>query len=436
MKRLNKNAVIIALAVLLCVSLGANAVLAVRERRMATHMIMQHQREMTDVVAAMADIEINLSKLLIASGAAQSVSLLGETALLAQHVESGLARLPLNVQTAAEAMKFAGQMGQYTMALVTQVSSGGMISSEDERQLEDMMTACRQLNEHLVQVEERMYAQPLTEGAAPAQENVQSWPAQEGDSAIEYPSLIYDGPFSDGRQQGEAKGLTGERVTREQAREAAARYAGVTADRVRDGADSGGQFEAFGFVADTPDGMLSVQVTGQGAHLLWMVPEQAEFAMRRTVEECLENARVYLADQGFGQMEVCFVQEYDGMVVANFASVQDGVLLYPDQVKVQVSMDSGRVVGAECTQYLMNHIRREGLEPELTVEEARELISQRLNVRTQRLCVIPEETGERLCWGFEGTFAGADYWVFIDAMTGETAQILRVVDTQDGETAV
>lgn len=76
MKRLNKNAVIIALAVLLCVSLGANAVLAVRERRMATHMIMQHQREMTDVVAAMADIEINLSKLLIASGAAQSVSLL------------------------------------------------------------------------------------------------------------------------------------------------------------------------------------------------------------------------------------------------------------------------------------------------------------------------------------------------------------------------
>ena len=84
----------------------------------------------------------------------------------------------------------------------------------------------------------------------------------------------------------------------------------------------------------------------------------------------------------------------------------------------------------------MNHIRHEGLEPELTVEEARELISQRLNVRTQRLCVIPEETGERLCWGFEGTFAGADYWVFIDAMTGETAQILRVVDTQDGETAV
>lgn len=125
-----------------------------------------------------------------------------------------------------------------------------------------------------------------------------------------------------------------------------------------------------------------------------------------------------------------------GWFVANFASVQDGVLLYPDQVKVQVSMDSGRVVGAECTQYLMNHIRREGLEPELTVEEARELISQRLNVRTQRLCVIPEETGERLCWGFEGTFAGVDYWVFIDAMTGETAQILRVVDTQDGETAV
>ena len=430
-----KNALLAALAVMLCLSVAVNGVLSVHIRELNTRLSMQRQREINDIVAAMADIEVNLSKLLIASGATQSVSLLGETALLAQHVESGLSRLPLGAQTAAEAMKFAGQMGQYTMTLAAQVSGGSMITSDDERQLEGMMAACRQLNEHLMRMGEGIYAEPLAYDAANVPDGP-GWPLEEGDSAIPYPSLIYDGPFSDGRQEGEAKGLTGERFTRRMAREAAARYAGVTADHVRDGADSGGRFEAFGFVADTPDGQLSVQVTGQGGHLLWMVPEQAEFAARRTQQECLESARVYLADVGFGQMEPCFVQAYDGMVVANFAGVQDGVLLYPDQVKVQVSMDSGRVVGAECTQYLMNHHLRDGLTPSIEQEQAREMLSQRLTVRASRLCLIPQEDGERLCWGFEGEFSGAAYWVFVDAHTGETAQILRVVNTQDGEAAV
>ena len=54
------------------------------------------------------------------------------------------------------------------------------------------------------------------------------------------------------------------------------------------------------------------------------MPENAEFAQRRGEEECLQNAKVYLADVGFGEMEPCFVQQYDGMAVANFAAVQDG----------------------------------------------------------------------------------------------------------------
>lgn len=85
----------------------------------------------------------------------------------------------------------------------------------------------------------------------------------EGQSAIEYPSLIYDGPFSDGRTDGKTLGLTGERLTRQQAREAAARYAGVTASQVTDAADSGGRFEAFGFTADTPTGRLPCRLRGR-----------------------------------------------------------------------------------------------------------------------------------------------------------------------------
>ena len=441
MKRIRmtrKNVLIACLGAALCVSLSANAYLGSRRRQLHAQLAGERQRELSDVVAAMADIEVNLQKLMIASGAAQSAELLGETALLAQHVESGLSRLPMRYEAAADAMKFAGQMGQYAMHLAVRMSDGGMLSTGDEAQLGSMLTACRALNAHLSDVGERLYSEPVIEAGSTYGEEAMSWPEEAiaGESTIEYPSLIFDGPFSDGRQQGPPRGLTGERAARETCRQAAARYAGVTADRVRDAADSGGIFEAFGFTADTPAGRVNVQVTGVGAHLLWMMPEQAEYAVKRTQEECLKNAQVYLADMGFGMMEPCFVQQYDGMVVANFAAVQDGVLLYSDQVKVQISMDSGAVVGAECSQYWMNHVSRRELEPKIDEAEAAQMLSDRLTVRQSRLCVIPEESGERLCWGFEGTFGSNRYWVFVDARTGEAAQILQVAETEAGETVI
>ena len=124
------------------------------------------------------------------------------------------------------------------------------------------------------------------------------------------------------------------------------------------------------------------------------------------------------------------------MVVANFAAVQDSVTLYPDQVKVQVSMESGRVVGAECSQYLANHTRRTEITPTVDAARAREMVSPKLTIQSERLCVIPQDAGETLCWGFACTDGAADYWVFVNARTGETEQLLRVITTEQGEAAL
>ena len=409
-------------ALLFVLSLSANAAQAAEARALRLHVEMEQQRNMAEVVGAMADIEVNLQKLLLASGARQSAELLGETALLAQHLEGGLARLPAEDSGTGDAMKFAGQMGDYIMTLASQVSGGGMLSTRDEKQLEGLLAACQGLNAHLVSAAQE------SGGAA--------LPDEENESAIPYPSLIYDGPFSDGRTEQTPRALTGGRITREQARMAAARYAGADEEKIREAADSGGIFEAFGFSADTPDGRVSVQVTGQGGHLLWMMPESAEFEEQVSQEACLAYAQAWLEEMGFGRMERCFVQQYDGMVVANFAAVQEGVLLYPDQVKLQMSMATGRVVGAECSQYLMNHERRNGLVPAMTQEQAREMLTSRLQADEGRLCVIPADAGERLCWEFRGTFMGETYYAYIDAETGEAAEILRVARTAQGETAI
>ena len=72
-ERKGAQVMLAALTVMLCLSIGASGVFRLREANVRREMAMQQQREMADVIAAMADIEVNLSKLLIASGARQSV---------------------------------------------------------------------------------------------------------------------------------------------------------------------------------------------------------------------------------------------------------------------------------------------------------------------------------------------------------------------------
>ena len=84
----------------------------------------------------------------------------------------------------------------------------------------------------------------------------------------------------------------------------------------------------------------------------------------------------------------------------------------------------------------MNHTSRGELTPKLEAATAQQALSPRLQVQKSRLCVIPTDSGEKLCWEFQGRFSGAEYYAYVDAQTGEPAQILRVEQTQDGQTAI
>ncbi len=123
---------------------------------------------------------------------------------------------------------------------------------------------------------------------------------------------------------------------------------------------------------------------------------------------------------------------FDGFLTVNFAPVQDGVVLYPDLVKVQMSMETGMPVGLEAANYLANHVERRLDAPALSVEEARARLNPALDVGHGRLCVIPLDGGEALCYEFAASLDGADYLVYIDAATGEERNIYRLVKDADG----
>ena len=106
-------------------------------------------------------------------------------------------------------------------------------------------------------------------------------------------------------------------------------------------------------------------------------------------------------------------------------------LILSGGIATVLCMASGEVVGMESSGYLMNHVKRTELTPILSEDEARKLVSGRLEITASRLCVIPQHQAERLCWEFCGTYEDNEYRVYIDAQTGEEADVLMMIH-QDG----
>ena len=137
----------------------------------------------------------------------------------------------------------------------------------------------------------------------------------------------------------------------------------------------------------------------------------------------------YAEKLGFHDMRTVWSSSADGECVVNLAPVQDGVVLYPDLVKVKLSESDSRVIGFDATHYAFNHKPRELASPALTSQQAESRLSVP-PVREGRLALIPMRgTKEALCFEFECE-SGGTYFVYIDALTGKEANILYVIDSE------
>ncbi len=389
-------------------------------------------------------IGLKLRKAPVATDVENQVELLTGISRQADGVVSGLAALPLSHVAMSDTLKFCNQLSEYSLGLALRVASGARLDDAQVQQLEQLESQCSLLLGQFVTARDTMLRESLRLTGTPdvfyaAAQTVERPFEQvaDEDNGMDYPSMIYDGAFSDARHNGQPKALGNTRISAEQAIAIAVDFVGR--DRVQNAEpapESGGALPSYGVTLTLTDGtVLNADVTRQGGKMLWLMPEHAAFAPSLTLEECTKAALDFLAQRGYGDMEANHYQVYDGLAVINFVAVQDGVLLYPDLVKVQVRMDTGEVVGLESNNYLMHHIRRTELTPVLSAGEAMARVSERLDAQEARLCVIPYRDSERLCYEVPGTYEGQSYRVYIDAATGEEVQVLVIVDSTDGRMA-
>jgi germination protein YpeB len=394
-------------------------------------------------ISQLQSMEVKMNKLLVSGTPQTGVTLLSDLSRQAGEVQNNLTILPLSHSAMEPTVKFASQVGDYTNTLVLKVANGTPLNDTDIQQISQLLANCVLLSGQLQAAQQQMIAQSMRYTAENPvfyeDMSAQARPMEQvgdKDKGIDYPTMIYDGAFSDARHMGAPQGLPQGDVTKEQALEIAKAFVGTErVTGVIEAAAIQGAIPAWGVTVTIPDDTITVEVTRQGGKVLWMMPERAEFTQTLSVDQCKEKAKAFLLNRGFGEMLDSYYQVYNGLAVINYAAVQDNVLLYPDLVKVQVRMDTGDIVGFEGNNYWMNHRQRELEKPKVTEAEARDMVSSRLEILQTRLCVIPFRGTEKLCYEFSATWDNSQYLVYIDALTGEETDILKVIESETGPLA-
>ena len=208
------------------------------------------------------DVDVSLSKLSAASSPRQSVLLLGDVWRSTGSAGAAMALLPLSHADSCEMSQFIARCGDYAHALMGRVLQGRALTAEDTKQLQEMRAACGRIRQ--------VAGEAIQSGDYVAPDNVDGgcYERSQSEAAIsEYPTLIYDGPFSESAENQAPQSEPKERITAQQAK--------MRAERLFPGAKIGeptyvpGSLPVYELTIRTADrGEVSLSLTEQGGELL------------------------------------------------------------------------------------------------------------------------------------------------------------------------
>lgn len=338
--------------------------------------------------------------------------------------------------------KFLSQSSDYVQSLTKRLANGETLTDEDHEQITQLYNYAAKLSEQISYMEEVMYSGSIDfEGAVSTLSHLtdngdlsisySDTVSDAEDSFADYPTLIYDGPFSDNMLTKESEMLKNEKeITAEEAKKRAAEFSGIQEENLIKQEDENGTIKAYVFYCDG----VSVAVTKNGGYLMYILSDTFAGEEKKTSEEAIEIARKYLEKHGFSSLKNSYYSINDGICTINFAYTLGDVIYYPDLIKVGIALDTGKVVSADTTGYLMNHKSRDIPQNVISIGAAEKNISSTLTVESYKTAIIPIDDGsevftyEFLCHDKDNN----DILVYINAETGKEADIKLLMYSDGG----
>lgn len=481
-----KKAFIITVSILSCVILVLSLFLySTNVSLNSTNMNLEnlYQRSFYDLVNNVNNMEVEVSKLMVSNDSTSQQKSLSKLKQQSSDAENSLSLLPINENILEKTTRFMNQFNGYCTSLITY--KDGKIENEDYETLGNAYNSISNIKTELNKIMEKiMKGYRISDNINGNDVNSDfslNFSSLSNDT-IEYPSLIYDGPFSDSTLKKSIKGLKSTEISENDAENLITKIFDNKITNLNFLGETNSNFVTFDFGVNTEDGKnYFIQITKQGGFLLTISSnvlndnlgsvstevvkddnssEEIEITDENNVDEssinkteessivkvesinnltseiekAINTAENFAKKLGLNDMKCVWSAASEEISYINLAPVIDDIIMYPDLIKVKVDLKNNSLVGWEATSYAYNHTERDDLIPQLSEDEARKLVSSNLDVNSQKLCVIPlDYVGETLAYEFAGKYNDFNYYLYIDAYNGSQVRILKVVQTDEGE---
>ncbi len=395
-----------------------------------------YMRAVEDVSLNLDNIRNNLEKGMYTNSITMLSDLSAKLVSDSATAKSALSQLPIEELDLEQTYRFLSQVGNYSKALAEKCAAGEQLTDEEKANISALYDYAVNLSGSMWQVEERIRNGNITFGhVSPNTEEVS---VTDGFKDMEnldnnYPTLIYDGPFSDHIMEKNPLMLEGEKkISEEEALRRAVKLTGAD-NLVRTG-DESGKMPSYVFEND----VFTIAVTKNGGYFSYMLAGRQIEKTTITAGRATEIAEEFLEKLGIMSAEGTYYEIQGGVCIINFAAEQDDVTMYTDLIKVGVALDNGEILSFDMRGYLTNHRVRDLPSPRISEEKAISLVSKNLRVVDTDLCVIPTSgQNEVFCYEVQCVGeSGQNVLVYINALTGQEEQILLLQISQNGTLTV
>ena len=407
-----------------------------------------------ELVDYVQNVETYLAKSLISSTPEHGAETLTHVWREANLAQSYLARLPIGSQELANTAKFLNQVSDYSFTLSRKNIYNEALTQDDLNNLKELHNYSVELENTLNQLsadmnDGRIKWGELTQKGTSVFATQVSNISQDSFSNLEenfheYAGLIYDGAFSEHLTSVEKRGLTGENIEEEQAKQIAIQFVGQ--DKIKEitsgGLTNNTDMPSYDFYINLNDekdknNQMLISITQKGGHVVLMNYNREVEAETISNEKANEIGINFLNEKGFPNMKETYYLKQSGILTINYAyhqTTENGnVTMYPDLIKLKIALDNGEILGIETTGYLNSHYERNLAEIKISKEQAKQNLNQNLNIVSESLAVIPTEfQTEIFCWEFKGSIDDTQFLVYINAETGKEEDILVIKDTPNG----
>jgi spore germination protein len=441
------------------------AITQYREARASnTRLEAAQQRALFTLISHVENVEGNLAKAQAAGSTAQQVTFLtaswshsmSAADYLAQFAAAGTDLTPLR--------SFLATVGDYSMVLSQKVARGDTVTSAEWAELARLEASVKDLAGALastgrafissntntrtsVNILTRSFAMmaapqvdPITDGFSEIDTMVQSVPAP-----------VYDGPFSESNQSPKPLIHKGEPITAEKAKEIALAFLTPNENfesiRVE---ETAGTIPTFMVTSKRSDGSeVTTAVAKEGGSVLWAQDSANTGPAVIHIDSARRAANAFLQEKGFTNLVETgwrrnsatssrVMIAYVPQISVNLGGRTHEVKLYPDTVKIEVSLADGKIMAFDQRSYLTSHKTRNIPDPMVESDQAKKQLRSSLQVQGEgHLVVIPLlPSKETLAWEFHATSNTDTYLVYINAMTGKEDVVLQVIRNEWGDISI